>query len=89
MENITEKDPIWKHNGTQFVESVTKLLERLLDYRSVMQVIKNKDIETSVWYETEVKHVCINIINESIFKETLHLHIKYKQCLINILGILP
>ena len=39
MEKITEKDPVWKQNGTQFVESVTKLLERLLDYRSVMQVI--------------------------------------------------
>ena len=44
MENITEKDPIWKQNGTQFVDSVTKLLERLLDYRSVMQVI-SKDIK--------------------------------------------
>ena len=39
MEKITEKDPVWKQNGTQFVESVTKLLERLLDYRSVMQVM--------------------------------------------------
>ena len=38
MKNINEKDPIWKKNGTQFVDSVSKLLERLLDYRSVMQV---------------------------------------------------
>ena len=46
MENINEKDPVWKQNGTQFVDSVTKLLERLLDYRSVMQVMftKIKDV---------------------------------------------
>lgn len=42
MENINEKDPVWKQNGTQFVDSVTKLLERLLDYRSVMQVMLTK-----------------------------------------------
>ena len=45
MENINEKDPVWKQNGTQFVDSVTKLLERLLDYRSVMQVMFTKTKE--------------------------------------------
>ena len=42
MDNINEKDTVWKQNGTQFVDSVTKLLERLLDYRSVMQVMFTK-----------------------------------------------
>ena len=38
MENITSRDPVWRENGAQFVTSVSKLLERLLDYRSVIQV---------------------------------------------------
>ena len=38
MENLTQKDPVWRENGKGFVESVTRLLERLLDYRNVGQV---------------------------------------------------
>ena len=38
MENLTQKDPVWRENGKAFVESVTRLLERLLDYRNVGQV---------------------------------------------------
>ena len=40
MENLTQKDPVWRENGKAFVESVTRLLERLLDYRNVGQVSK-------------------------------------------------
>ena len=38
MENLNQKDPTWRENGKGFVESVTRLLERLLDYRNVGQV---------------------------------------------------
>lgn len=38
MDNLTQKDPAWRENGKAFVESVTRLLERLLDYRNVGQV---------------------------------------------------
>ena len=38
MENLTQKEPVWRENGKGFVESVTRLLERLLDYRNVGQV---------------------------------------------------
>ena len=38
MENLATRDPVWRENGTQFVTSVSKLLERLLDYRTVIQV---------------------------------------------------
>ena len=38
MENLNQKDPAWRENGKGFVESVTRLLERLLDYRNVGQV---------------------------------------------------
>jgi hypothetical protein len=40
MENINERDPIWRESGKAFIESVTKLLERLLDYREVVKVNK-------------------------------------------------
>ena len=38
MENLATRDPVWRENGTHFVTSVSKLLERLLDYRTVIQV---------------------------------------------------
>ena len=37
-DTINEKDPIWRDAGKSFVDSVTKLLERLLDYRDVLKV---------------------------------------------------
>jgi hypothetical protein len=37
-DNINEKDPVWRDSGRTFVDSVTKLLERLLDYRDVLKV---------------------------------------------------
>lgn len=37
------ENPNWKDAGTAFIASVTRLLERLLDYRSVMQGEENRD----------------------------------------------
>lgn len=37
------ENPSWKEAGTAFIGSVTRLLERLLDYRSVMQGEENRD----------------------------------------------
>lgn len=36
-------DPVWREAGEAFITSVTRLLERLLDYRSVMQGEENRD----------------------------------------------
>ena len=75
MQKTTEKDPIWKQNGTQFVESVTKLLERLLDYRSVMQVMKEYTGWTVIlWNQHKVKYAHRNIISIYETKETVHSH---------------
>lgn len=35
--------PLWKEQGVQFVQSITKLLELLLDYRLVMDGEENRD----------------------------------------------
>ena len=48
MENLTQKEPVWRENGKGFVESVTRLLERLLDYRNVGQVSRYRVIQECI-----------------------------------------
>lgn len=43
LESIEQNQPHWAKQGVVFISSVTKLLERLLDYRSVMQGDENRD----------------------------------------------
>lgn len=43
LERIQLEDPPWRELGTTFIKSVARLLERLLDYRSVMQGEENRD----------------------------------------------
>lgn len=43
LERVQQDDPVWRESGAAFISSVTKLLERLLDYRSVMQGDENRD----------------------------------------------
>ncbi|ALC45637.1 spg [Drosophila busckii] len=43
LEKVHTENPNWKDAGTAFIASVTRLLERLLDYRSVMQGEENRD----------------------------------------------
>ena len=57
MDNLTQKDPVWRENGKAFVESVTRLLERLLDYRNVGQVryeISDSKSQKYVVFITEI-----------------------------------
>jgi len=43
LEKVQVENPNWKEAGIAFIASVTRLLERLLDYRSVMQGEENRD----------------------------------------------
>lgn len=43
LEKVQSENPNWKDSGIAFIASVTRLLERLLDYRSVMQGEENRD----------------------------------------------
>lgn len=43
LEKVQNENPTWRDAGTAFIASVTRLLERLLDYRSVMQGEENRD----------------------------------------------
>lgn len=60
LERIQQEQPPWIESGTSFICSVTKLLERLLDYRSVMQGDENRDkrmtctVNLLNFYKTEI-----------------------------------
>ncbi|XP_043244747.1 dedicator of cytokinesis protein 3-like [Amphibalanus amphitrite] len=43
MERVNSCAPAWREAGVGFVSSVTRLLERLLDYRQVMEGDENRD----------------------------------------------
>jgi hypothetical protein len=43
LDRVQNEDPQWKETGSAFISSVTRLLERLLDYRSVIQGDENRD----------------------------------------------
>lgn len=43
LDRVQSEDPAWKDSGAAFISSVTRLLERLLDYRSVIQGDENRD----------------------------------------------
>lgn len=59
-ERMQEEKPVWMEAGSAFILSVTRLLERLLDYRSVMQGDENRDKRMSCtvnllnFYKTEI-----------------------------------
>lgn len=42
-QQVDEQNPSWRETGIAFINSVTQLLERLLDYRSVIQGDENRD----------------------------------------------
>ncbi|BES96770.1 dedicator of cytokinesis [Nesidiocoris tenuis] len=50
LERVQNEEPAWKEKGWEFVSSVTRLLERLLDYRSVIHGDENRDKRMSCTY---------------------------------------
>ena len=43
LEKVKDCDVTWKNPGKAFINSITRLLERLLDYRNVMEGDENRD----------------------------------------------
>lgn len=56
---MQSEDPAWKDSGAAFISSVTRLLERLLDYRSVIQGDENRDKRMSCTFNLLVCHIKI------------------------------
>ncbi|XP_059476423.1 dedicator of cytokinesis protein 3 isoform X1 [Neocloeon triangulifer] len=50
LDRVQSEDPAWRDSGAAFISSVTRLLERLLDYRSVIQGDENRDKRMSCTY---------------------------------------
>lgn len=43
LEEVESRNPEWKDSGIRFIHAVGRLLDRLLDYRSVMEGSENRD----------------------------------------------
>uniref|UniRef100_A0A224YZA8 Signaling protein n=1 Tax=Rhipicephalus zambeziensis TaxID=60191 RepID=A0A224YZA8_9ACAR len=43
LEEVRKRNPCWREDGVRFIEAVGHQLDRLLDYRSVMEGAENRD----------------------------------------------
>jgi hypothetical protein len=68
LDRVQSEDPTWKDSGTAFITSVTRLLERLLDYRSVIQGDENRDKRMSCTVNLLVTNVSIVYIVQRMHK---------------------
>ncbi|XP_037027423.1 dedicator of cytokinesis protein 3 isoform X2 [Bradysia coprophila] len=72
LERVQQDDPVWRESGAAFISSVTKLLERLLDYRSVMQGDENRDKRMSCTVNL------LNFYKNEINRKEMYLRYIYK-----------
>uniref|UniRef100_A0A1B6BYQ6 Dedicator of cytokinesis protein 3 n=1 Tax=Clastoptera arizonana TaxID=38151 RepID=A0A1B6BYQ6_9HEMI len=72
LERVQSEDPAWKENGSAFITSVTRLLERLLDYRSVIQGDENRDKRMSCTFNL------LNFYKNEINRKEMYLRYIYK-----------
>ncbi|KAH6928334.1 hypothetical protein HPB50_014410 [Hyalomma asiaticum] len=43
LEEVRKRNPVWRDSGVRFIDAVGHQLDRLLDYRSVMEGAENRD----------------------------------------------
>lgn len=72
LDRVQSEDPAWKENGSAFISSVTRLLERLLDYRSVIQGDENRDKRMSCTVNL------LNFYKNEINRKEMYLRYIYK-----------
>ncbi|CAD7092210.1 unnamed protein product [Hermetia illucens] len=72
LEKVQSEDPAWRESGAAFISSVTRLLERLLDYRSVMQGDENRDKRMSCTVNL------LNFYKNEINRKEMYLRYIYK-----------
>lgn len=86
LDRVQSEDPAWKESGTAFITSITRLLERLLDYRSVIQGDENRDKRMSCTVNLLVRvkegsqNSRYNANKEYISINTLRLLVASKKC---------
>ncbi|XP_055305427.1 dedicator of cytokinesis protein 3 isoform X2 [Sitodiplosis mosellana] len=72
LERLETENPPWCGAGEVFIKSVTKLLERLLDYRNVMQGDENRDKRMSCTVNL------LNFYKSEIDRKEMYLRYIYK-----------
>ncbi|XP_014256869.1 dedicator of cytokinesis protein 3 isoform X2 [Cimex lectularius] len=72
LERVQNEEPAWKETGWVFVTSVTRLLERLLDYRSVIHGDENRDKRMSCTYNL------LNFYKNEINRTEMYVRYIYK-----------
>ncbi|XP_053200600.1 dedicator of cytokinesis protein 3-like isoform X2 [Panonychus citri] len=78
LEKVNEQNPVWKELGIQMIHSITKLLELLLDYRSVMNGEENRDKRMSCTVNL------LNFYKNEINRKEMYVRYIYKLCDLHI-----
>ncbi|CAH0555056.1 unnamed protein product [Brassicogethes aeneus] len=72
LDRVQVEEPSWKESGAAFISSVTRLLERLLDYRSVIQGDDNRDKRMSCTFNL------LNFYKNEFNRKEMYLRYIYK-----------
>ncbi|XP_018335626.1 dedicator of cytokinesis protein 3 [Agrilus planipennis] len=72
LDRVQSEDPTWKDSGAAFISSVTRLLERLLDYRNVIQGDENRDKRMSCTFNL------LNFYKNEFNRKEMYLRYIYK-----------
>ncbi|XP_066246456.1 dedicator of cytokinesis protein 3 isoform X2 [Euwallacea similis] len=72
LDRVQSEDPTWKDSGAAFISSITRLLERLLDYRNVIQGDENRDKRMSCTFNL------LNFYKNEFNRKEMYLRYIYK-----------
>ncbi|KAL1512882.1 hypothetical protein ABEB36_002392 [Hypothenemus hampei] len=72
LDRVQSEDPTWKESGAAFISSITRLLERLLDYRNVIQGDENRDKRMSCTFNL------LNFYKNEFNRKEMYLRYIYK-----------
>lgn len=81
LERLESENPSWSEAGRLFISSVNQLLERLLDYRNVMQGEENRDKRMSCTVNL------LNFYKNSIDRKEMYLRYDQRYIFLNIIEI--
>ncbi|XP_064489712.1 dedicator of cytokinesis protein 3-like isoform X2 [Ornithodoros turicata] len=74
LDRVKSNDPVWKENGIAFINSITRLLERLLDYRNVLEGVENRDKRMSCTVNL------LSFYRNEINRNEMYIRYIYKLC---------
>ncbi|CAN8017065.1 unnamed protein product [Ixodes persulcatus] len=74
LEKVRCNEPVWKENGVSFISSITRLLERLLDYRNVVEGAENRDKRMSCTVNL------LKFYRSEIQRQEMYVRYVYKLC---------